>query len=131
MRYIILILSVILFTSCKSLNNQKQEGYKIYKIENLHSYYIVYCEKDGEKYKIVSKEQNDKTINKYKKIKIGNSYNFALTLYHPNNKDNNPLTNTSTFLNVLHCYMFDGTKVCEEENGLYTTENLKGLYYIK
>ena len=113
MKYVILILSVILFTSCKSLNNQKQDEYKIYKIENLNSYYIVYCEQNGQKYKIVSKQLNDKTVNKYKKIKIGESYNFVLNLYRPYDKDKNPLTNTSATPYVINCYMFDDSKICE------------------
>lgn len=130
MRYLILILSIILFISCKSLNNQKQAKYRVYKIENLISYHIIYCEKDGQKYKIVSKD--DKTTNKYKKIKTGEFYNFILKNYTPKNNDNNPLTNTNTTPYVIRCYMFDGTKVCEEEFiKLYTTDNLKGLYYIK
>lgn len=131
MKYIILILSIILFTSCKPLDHQKPNEYKVYKIENFTPYYIIYCEQGGQKYKIISKQSINETVKKYKKIKIDRSYNFALNLYRPNDNDKNPLTNTSTVLNVKHCYIFSGTKVCEEENGLYTTENLNGLYYMK
>lgn len=135
MKYIILVLSVILFSSCKSFHNQEQQGYKIYKIENRNPYYVIYGEKDGQKYKIISEQQNDKTINKYKKykkIKIGESYNLELNLYNPSNNDKNPLTNTSTTPYVIRCYMFTNTKICEEEGiKLYTTENIKGLYHIK
>ena len=131
MKYIILILSVILLMSCKSLDNQKQTGYKIYKIENLNSYYIIYCEKDGEKYKIVSKEQNDKPIDRHKKIKIGESYNLKLVNYPDYSKDENPLTGFSPLVN---CFTFDNnTNICKEQgiNGLYTSKNLVGLYYIE
>nr|WP_315035466.1 hypothetical protein [uncultured Chryseobacterium sp.] len=130
MKYLILILSIILFISCKSTNIQKEE-YRVYKIEKLNSYYIIYCEKDGQKYKIVSKESIDKTSNN--KVKIGKIYSFILHQYPIKNMiDNNPLTNTTTTPYVIHCYMFDETKVCEEEFiKLYTADNLKGLYYIK
>ena len=131
MKYIILIVSLILLMSCKSLDNQKQTGYKIYKIENLNSYYIIYCEKDGEKYKIVSKEQNDHPIGRQKKIKIGESYNFKLINYPDYSKDENPLTGFSPLVN---CFSFDNkTNICKEQgiNGLYTSKNLVGLYYIK
>lgn len=122
---------VILFTSCKSLNSQKQIEYKIYKIEKLNSYYLIYCEKDGEKYKIVSKEPNDEKIKAYKKIKIGESYNLKLVNYPDYSKNKDPLTGFSPLVN---CFTFDSdTNICKEQgvNGLYTTKSLTGLYYIK
>lgn len=122
---------VILFTSWKSLNSQKQIEYKIYKIEKLNSYYLIYCEKDGEKYKIVSKEPNDEKIKAYKKIKIGESYNLKLVNYPDYSKNKDPLTGFSPLVN---CFTFDSdTNICKEQgvNGLYTTKSLTGLYYIK
>ncbi|KMQ59595.1 hypothetical protein ACM39_18350 [Chryseobacterium sp. FH2] len=132
MKYIILILSVVLCISCKSIDNKRQEGYKIYKIESLNSYYIIYCKKDGEKYKIVSGREADIRIDKYKKIEVGKSYNLELNLYHPRDNDKNPLTNRSTTPYVIRCYMFADTKICEEEGiKLYTTESLQGLFYVE
>lgn len=130
MKYLILILTVILCISCKPFDNKRQEGYKIYKIENLNSLYIIYSEKDGKKYKIVSAKEDDLRIDKYKKIKVGRSYNLKLNLYAPSDNDKNPLTNTSTTPYILHCYMFVNTKICEEkEMNIYTTKNLKGIFY--
>lgn len=127
MKYIIFI--ILILTSCKSLDGQ-QKGYKVYKIETLGSYYVIYCEKDEMKYKIVSKESDYKEFKIYKKIEIGEVYNFLLNQY--DDKDKNPLTNTSTTPYIIRCYMFTDAKICEEEFiKLYTTENLKGLYYIK
>lgn len=134
MKYIILILTIILLTSCKTRSNSDQsELYKVLKIDSINSYYIVYCEKDAEKYKIVSKEQNANISNYGSKIKIGESYNLTLDYYHPNNNDKNPLTNTSTTPYVIRCYMFTDTEICQEQgiNGLYIAKNLKGLYYVK
>lgn len=113
------------------MGNKQEVGYKVYKIETLNSYYTVYCEKNSVKYKIVSKESDDKKIKMLQKIEIGKSYDFLINLYQPIENDKNPLTNTSSTPYVIHCFMFGETKICEEENGLYTTENLKGLYYIK
>ncbi|BAP31531.1 uncharacterized protein CHSO_2494 [Chryseobacterium sp. StRB126] len=113
------------------MNNQKQIEYKIYKIEKLNSYYLIYCEKDGEKYKIVSKEANDKKVKTCKKIKIGESYNLKLVNYPDYSKNENPLTGFSPLVN---CFTFDSnTNICKEPgvNGLYTAKNLTGLYYIK
>lgn len=134
MKYIILILSIVLFAACKTYAYQKNVGYKVYKIEQINSYYIVYCEKENQKYKIVSKINNDKyQKEKCKKIRIGQFYDFVLTYYHPeDNNSNNPLTNTNTAPYVIRCYMFTDTKICEEEGiKLYTTRNLVGLYYKK
>ena len=133
MKYIVLISSIVLFASCKTYAYQKNVGYKVYKIELINSYYVIYCEKENQKYKIVSKVKNDKHQNKKgKKIRIGQFYNFVLTYYHPEDKNNNPLTNTNTAPYVIRCYMFTDTKICEEEDiKLYTTRNIVGLYYKK
>lgn len=131
MKYIILILAVILFISCKSLNSEKQIKYKVYKIEKLNSYYLVYCEKGGEKYKIVSKEPKNEDHKAFKKIKIGESYNLKLVSYPDYSKNKDPLTGFSPLVN---CFTFDSaTNICKGQgvNGLYTTRNLIGLYYIK
>lgn len=131
MKYVTLMLYVILFISCKSLSSQKQIEYKIYKIEKLNSYYLVYCEKDGEKYKIISRESDNEDIKTYKKIKIGASYNLKLVSYPDYSKNTDSLTGFSPLVN---CFTFDrDTSICKEKgiNGLYTTKNLIGLYYIK
>lgn len=134
MRKVIFILSVIFFTSCKLLDKRHQLGYKIYKIETLNSYYIVYCEKDNKKYKIVSKGQYDNTFGRHQKIKTGKAYNFILNSYKTDGINNNPLTNTGTTPYVIQCHMFDNeTKICTEpDQGIYNlhyTTNLVGLRY--
>jgi len=133
MKYIVLISSIFLFASCILFANQKNVRYKVYKIELVNSYYVIYCERGNQKYKIVSKKNNDKSKNrKSKKISVGQLYDFVLNPYHPDAKDNNPLTNSSTAPYVIRCYMFTDTKICEEEGiKLYTTRNLIDLYYVK
>jgi hypothetical protein len=134
MRCLIFVISVFLLISCKSLikNQNQQEKYKVYKIETLDFFNTVYCERDGQKYKIVSKKTKDNLFNEKEKIKIEQSYNFVLDLYSPDDNSNNPLTNTTTAPYVIHCYMFESTKICEEDKvKLYTTKNLKGLYYVE
>lgn len=133
MKYIILISSIVLFASCKTYVNKKNVDYKVYKIELIKSYYVVYCEKENKKYKIVSIVNNDNHQNKKgKKIRIGQFYNFVLINYHPEDKNNNPLTNTKTAPYVIQCYIFTDTKICEEKDiKLYTTQNIVGLYYKK
>lgn len=113
--------------------SQQNVGYRVYKIELINSYYVIYCEKDNLKYKIVSKNEIDKSQNKKsKKIRVGQFYNFLLINYHLDDKNNNPLTNASTTPYVLRCYWFTDTKICEEERiKLYTTQNILGLCYKK
>lgn len=128
-----LILPFILiaaYSSCMSKisSSQQQDNFKVYKIDSINSYYLVYCEKDAQKFKIVARMEAK--MQNGNEIKLGGFYNFALNIF-PKNEGDNPLTKSA--LNV-NCYMFDkDTKICKEEgiNGLYTTANLSGLYYIK
>lgn len=119
MNYIVIMLSALLFS-------QGNARYKVYKISVVQSYYVVYCERDGRQYKIVSKAQRDKGPT----IKVGGSYDLRLTPLADKKTDQNPLTNKLP--NVIGCYMFTDTKICEEAGiKLYTTKDLKGLHYSK
>ena len=130
---VFLIFFPLLFTisCCISRTSQvkirQEEGYKIYRIDSINSFYLIYCEKEGQKYKIVSKKADDIPKGS-KKIEIGESFNLTLKLFPEENK-NNPLANSSI---LVDCFTFDpNTTICKENgmHGLHTTENLKGLFY--
>lgn len=131
----IILLSVILSVSCKPRiikGMEEFKTYKIYKIDSINTFYVVYAERDNQKYKIISKKQYK--MNGFKKIRIGEVYSFKLDIQDYKNNDSNPLTNPNSAPYIMRCYMFDkNTKICQEQgiNGLYTTKNLKGLYYEK
>lgn len=129
MKYKILIIIILLcFTSCKisRINNNK---YKVYKIDKLNSYYIIYCEKGNDKYKIISKDTGE-IYSKHQEIKIGYYYHFNLINYPIYNNDN-PITG---FTPLVNCFSFDdNTKICKEEgiNGLYISTNIIGITIIR
>jgi len=139
MKNIVLILS-ILFISCGKTaltdkeNNLKLTSYKVYKIETINDYYLIYAKKKDSLYKIVSK--NEPSISGCQKIKLNNYYNFKLH----SRRENAPTIggvklNPINYLDV-ECYMYDkDTKICiDAKNGifdLYYAENVKGLCFIK
>jgi len=110
--------------------NSQEKLYEVYKIDSIHSFYLIYCKKAGENFKIVSKKNSSPSV-KYLKIREGGTYDFSLIIF-PGVNTGNSLTNNTTVL--INCYTLDkDTKICREEGikGLYTTTDLIGLYVKK
>ncbi|MHC5310111.1 hypothetical protein ACYSNM_08570 [Myroides sp. LJL116] len=113
----------------KVTNTGENDLYKILKIDSISSFYIIYCTKDKQNYKIISKKEDEKY--KFEKIKESECYSFELTNFPDYTISDNPLTG---FSSIEPCFMLDkDTEICKEQGvkGLYTVSNLKGLYYIK
>ncbi len=138
MRKLILFFFVITF-SCGSQMKRKpaknmiktgiNDLYQVSKIDSVNSFYFVYCTKGEKSYKIFSKKDNRKY--NFEKIKEGEYYNFKLISFPDYSTSDNSITG---FDSLVTCFMLDkDTQICKEKgvNGLYTTKNLKGLYYIK
>ncbi|MDR2223111.1 MAG: hypothetical protein LBE34_10285 [Flavobacteriaceae bacterium] len=136
MRNLMLLFFVITF-SCGSkmkttttidiINTRVNNSYQISKIDSVNSFYFVYCTKDEKTYKIFSKKYNSKC--NLGKIKEGEYYNFELINFPDYSKNDNAITG---LVSLVTCFMLDkDTQICKEKgiNGLYTTENLIGLYY--
>lgn len=132
----ILLISLIL-VSCnyypknsignKINNANTSDLYKISKIDSINSYYVIYINQQDEIYKIISKKEN--TSHKFDIIKKNRYYRFKLINF-PEYDNNDSLTG---FSSIQPCFMLDpNTQVCKEKEvaGLYTTKNLKGLYYV-
>ncbi|SEJ29509.1 hypothetical protein SAMN04488018_12239 [Myroides marinus] len=110
-------------------NTDENDLFKIAKIDSINSFYIIYCTKDEQNYKIISKKEDEKY--KFEKINESEYYSFELTNFPDYSNSDNPLTG---FSSIEPCFMLDkDTQICKEQGikGLYTTKNLKGLYYIK
>ena len=136
----IILLLFIFFASCgKSVftnkgNNLNLTSYKVYKIETINDYYLIYATKKDSLYKIVSKKES--STSNCTKIRLNNYYNFKLH----SRRENAPTIggvklNPVNYLDV-HCYMYDkDTKICiDTKNGiydLYYADNVKGLCFIK
>jgi CRISPR/Cas system Type II protein with McrA/HNH and RuvC-like nuclease domain len=123
--------------SCSNIKNkpkdlivmESQGLYEISKIDSVNSYYFIYAIKNSQIHKIISNKVYRK--NKFKKIKVGEFYTFELINFPNYSDDKNPLTG---FSSIDPCFMLDEvTEICNEEGvvGLYKTDNLEGLYYLK
>ncbi|TKC60165.1 hypothetical protein FBD94_14725 [Pedobacter hiemivivus] len=143
MKYILLLITLV-FIACvsskltQSANINADEklsnglyNYKVYKIDSINTYYLIYAKKGDSLYKIVSK----KTLNKNcEKIQRNISYAFklrsGLTDFHIGG-----VLVSSKQLPHVNCYTYDdSTKICLERdsiNDLYHADNIQGLCYIK
>lgn len=133
MKPIILIL-VFVIISCntqKRIDNSIEEKmlYKVYKIDSINDYYLVFAKKQDSIFKIVSKKNFSKNCNS---VKVGKKYSFKL-------KSNRTLAPTINGVKIaaqnVDCYVFDKeTSICvDRKNGIYNlyfADNLKGLCLI-
>lgn len=113
----------------KMINTEVNDLYQVSKIDSVNSFYFVYCTKGEKSYKLFSKKDNKKYS--FEKIQEGEYYNFELISFPDYSKSDNAITG---FDPLVTCFMLDKyTQICKEKglNGLYTTKNLKGLYYIE
>lgn len=137
---LILAISMELLNSCKSAKSNlvtskeftNLVNYKIYKIDSINNYYLIYAKKENLIYKIVSKKVNGDC----EKLKINFEYNLKLQpmgIMKPNIDD--PKKRPMNYLDFIDpCRKFDNdTKICLERymTDLYFSENLKGLCLIK
>lgn len=139
MKNIILLLS-ILFVSCgkSSLMNKENDlkltSYKVYKIETINDYYLIYASKNDSLFKIVSKK--DLSALNCSKIRLNNYYNFKLHSRRENAPVINGVKMDPVNYLVINCYKYDkDTEICiDAKNGifdLYYADNVKGLCFIK
>ena len=102
--------------------------YKVYKIDSVNSYYLVYAKRKDTIYKIVSKKDIMPQCNE---IRLGMSYRLELgSIWKQKTVIGNSNVSPSVTLNV-NCLSFDdSTRICLERdsiNDLFYAENLKGL----
>lgn len=136
MKYTIILVCFILFITCVSSRRNKYEiiespfFYKVYKIDSIHNYYLLYAKKEDSLYKIVSEKQ---IIKEGEKIQVGEKYPFKLHSRLSDFRIGNvtiPTKNTN-----VDCFAFDSlTYICLEGDSirdLYYADNIKGIYFIK
>lgn len=130
-------------TSKENLNSRKSDVYeasvnvecKVYKIDSIADYYLVYAESNDERYKIVSGKIKKPIMGNCKIIHHGETY--VLKLHRPLDVMciNGKIVADTNYLGPM-CYPFQkDVFICnEEENGiffLYFAYNLQGLYLCK
>jgi hypothetical protein len=106
-------------------------NYKVYKIDSINTYYLIYAKKGDSLYKIVSKKTLNTDCNR---IKGGNDYAFKLHSSLTDIRIGGVLVSSKQLPHVS-CYTYDdSTKICLERdsiNYLYYADNIKGLCYVK
>lgn len=133
----VLITAMSLLLGCKVMfytnNNHFSESvdyYKVFKIDSINSYYLIYAEKDDTLYKIVSEKGIESDCNS---IQVNQSYPFKLT----SRRDNAVVINgvklsPQNYLDI-ECYVYDdSTSICIERDSIYDlhhASNIKGLCF--
>jgi len=129
------LLLPLFFVACASIkpitdNTKTNTTYKVYKIDSINSYYLIYAKKNDSLFKIVSKKA---TPNNDEKIKINKRYSFKL---------HSSLISFyigKAFVNMkdLHIggFAYDDSTVITREKDLhyelYYADNIIGLYFVK
>lgn len=131
-----------IFTLFSCLNSKKNVGvnkysedlidsnsmYRVYKIDSINSYYLIYASRKDTLFKIVSKKDY---ANNLVKIKNDKMYFFDLFSFSSERKKINPKMPLQNSL-LVNCFGFDdSTIICLERdsiNDLHFARNLVGLY---
>ncbi len=133
-----LSLLLILSVSCSvsKLSSSKQRGnysnyYKVYKIDSVNNFYLIYARKRDSLYKIVS--QKHATANCVR-IQENGEYEFTLHSSLSNRSVGTDVILPQNSLSV-NCFNYnDSTTICLERdsiNDLFYADNLKGLCFKK
>jgi len=137
MKYILILLAIVLI-ACSSTKENRQRSvsenkllYKVYRIDSINSYYLIYAKRKDSLYKIVSKKAVDVSSDK---IVINKNYEFKLISSLLNRRIGNTVILPQNSL-LVDCFYYDNTtKICLEGDSirdLYHADNIKGIYFIK
>lgn len=115
-------------TGISDINKQTDSIFRIYKIDSINNYYLVYAKSNNLLYKIVSKKEVTK---KCKRVKVNSEYKFSLkSVWNQKIMIGNVNASPSLMPHVT-CLSFDkSTVICLERdsiNDLFITKNLRGL----
>jgi hypothetical protein len=126
--FILLSVTVLFLTSCKSIENAKSlknNKILIEKIDTIGYYYVIYGRDNKSKYKIISFKENSNSIHN---LKIGKGYYLKIEPISLN-KD----TFSINYLDIQRCVkLYPNIEICTESTReLYISNNLIGLKYVK
>jgi hypothetical protein len=133
----ILIYSFILKVDDQIKRNQNtfpprlSELYKVYKLDSINSYYLIYTKRNDSFFKIVSKKEVSPTCYN---IKLNAEYSFILSSIWRSKFQLNGKEVSLPVSPIINCMGFDdSTTICLERdsiNDLYYADNIKGLCFI-
>ena len=127
---------IVLFISCISLrptkinSNEKLEmSYKVYKIDSINNWYVIYARRKDSLYKIISGKV---LVENCSRIKVNKNYQFQLHSRIYGNQVAG-MTMSPQYSLLVTCFAFDdSTNICLERdsiNDLYYADNIKGLCF--
>lgn len=116
----------------KSVQKDRQrtnnpDTYRVYKIDSINSFYLIYAKKQDTLYKIVSRKAH--LIN-CETIQINEWYPFILHSRLASRK----IGNVKIMPGLVNCFYYgDSTSICLEKSiyDLYSSDNVKGLCFLK
>lgn len=136
----ILITIVALFTFCLGVKSnsclnlcssvrQDSVNYKVYKIDSINNYYLIYAKKGHTLFKIISKKESSKKCNR---IKVNKVYKFQLhSILTVNGRSVIPANQ----IMELSGWRIDQSTTIDFEGDsirdLYNADNIKGICFIK
>lgn len=108
------------------VRNGNLPKYKVSKLDSLRNVYLIYAERNGKIYKIVSKKSDSMA---YQNIKLNGEYGFLLQSLFP------PMTTERgdtlwKRLDIVNAVEFNGTAIAIEKNcvnDIFRAENVMGL----
>ena len=115
----------------KSYSNS-DSTFIVYKIDSINSYYLIYAERRGEKFKIVSKKQQN---SKCKRVSVNESYVLSLESLWTTPIMIGDVDVSPSIIPHVTCLGFDdSTTICIDRDNriydLFRTRNIKGLCFL-
>lgn len=111
---------------------QDSLNYKVYRIDSINSYYIIYVKKGQTLYKIVSQKKKGERVKNCNKIIINNFYEFHLhSMLFVNGHSSIPANQK---YEISGWRIDDSTTIAFEGDSirdLYYADNIKGLCIVK
>lgn len=134
MQQITCVLIIVIMMIEGSTGNENDSMYLIKDIRMENSWYMIYAERNGELYKIISNEKLE--TDNCEKIIVGNSYKLILESRRDNAPEINGIKITPLNYADVKCFHYDEESVIciEPENDIYDlhyTKNLEGTCYVK
>lgn len=139
MRRYLLFAACVLSSSCNLQNNKRltpskfalkdSASFKVFKIDSINTYYLIYAKKGRDIFKIISRKGNEKCP---KSISVNQLYSFSLRSILTKNGQQVIPPNQ---INEISWWQIDKNTVIRFEgdsiNNLYFADNLQGLCLIK
>jgi hypothetical protein len=139
MKYSLIVISVLLVFGIRCSANspsyrrnsnwQDSINYKVYKIDSINNYHLIYANQGRKLFKIIVKKEQ---VKRGKKIIVNSSYPFHLqSILYANG---NALIPGNQIMELSGWRIDDSTTIKFEGDSirdLYNADNIRGLYFIK